>query len=205
MTIDDYIACHIDAEPPHLHALYRHTHLTRLYPRMCSDHVQGRLLVMLTRMISPRRILELGTFSGYSTLCFAEALQPGGHIDTVELDDEYSDDLRDLFAGHPISLHIGDAEELIPRLMDEWNYDMVFIDANKRRYPEYYCAVLPHLPHGGYIIADNTLWSDKVLDPEAHDAQTGGIRAFNDLVAADPDVEKIILPVRAGLTIIRKR
>lgn len=202
MTPDDYIARHIDAEPPQLKALYRRTHLERLYPRMCTDHVQGRLLVMLTRMIAPRNILELGTFTGYSTLCFAEGA-PDAHIDTVELDDEYAADLRELFEGHDISLHIGDAEALLPGLLASRRYDMVFVDANKRRYVEYYNLIKPALHSGSFILADNTLWGDKVLDPDAHDAQTDGIRAFNDLVAADLDVEKIILPVRDGLTVIR--
>ncbi|MCM1067758.1 MAG: O-methyltransferase [Muribaculaceae bacterium] len=209
MTEDDYIAAHIDAEPAALRALYRHTHLHRLYPRMCTDHIQGRLLVMLTRMIRPRHILELGTFTGYSTLCFAEGMPQGCTIDTVELDPDYADDLRELFAdtapGKDISLHIGDAEELLPGLLARRSYDMVFVDANKRRYPQYYELLAKALPEGAYILADNTLWTDKVLDPEARDPQTEGIRRFNDIVAADPTVEKVILPVRDGLTIIRKK
>lgn len=203
MTLDDYISAHIDREPPELHALYRHTHLTRLYSRMCTDHTQGRLLVMLTRMIRPERVLELGTFSGYSALCFAEGMDGRGHIDTVEVDDEFTDELRELFEGHPIELHVGDAEALLPSLLAANSYDLVFIDANKRRYVQYYETILPALHSGAYILADNTLWSDKVLYPEAHDPQTDGIRAFNDLVATDPRVEKVILPVRDGLTIIR--
>ncbi|MBD5216690.1 MAG: O-methyltransferase [Bacteroidales bacterium] len=203
MTLDDYISAHIDREPAELHALYRHTHLTRLYSRMCTDHTQGRLLVMLTRMIRPERVLELGTFSGYSALCFAEGMDGRGHIDTVEVDDEFTDELRELFEGHPIELHVGDAEALLPSLLAANSYDLVFIDANKRRYVQYYETILPALHSGAYILADNTLWSDKVLDPEARDPQTDGIRAFNDLVATDPRVEKVILPVRDGLTIIR--
>ncbi|MDE6612099.1 MAG: O-methyltransferase [Muribaculaceae bacterium] len=208
MTEEDYIAAHIDAEPPALRRLYRNTHMHRLYPRMCTDHIQGRILVMLTRMINPRRVLELGTFSGYSTLCFAEALAAGGHIDTVEVDTEYADDLRDLFESEApgcISLHIGDAESIVPELMRDTAYDLVFIDANKRRYPQYYAMIIDALPEGAYILADNTLWTDKVLDPEAHDPQTEGIRAFNDAVAADPRVEKVILPLRDVITVIRKK
>lgn len=208
MNAEDYINDHIGPEPRELARLYRHTHLTRLYPRMCTDHVQGRLLVMLTRMIRPGRILELGTFTGYSALCFAEGMPEGCTIDTVEIDDEYSDELRDLFAasarGADIKLHIGDAEELIPRLCaDGKPYDMVFIDANKRAYPEYYALLKRYLRPGAYILADNTLWGDKVLDEKAHDPQTEGIRRFNDMVADDQDVEKVIVPVRDGLTIIR--
>ena len=209
MTEDDYISAHIDPEPAALRALYRHTHLHRLYPRMCTDHIQGRLLVMLTRMVAPRHILELGTFTGYSTLCFAEGMPEGSTIDTVEVDGDYADDLRELFAdtapGKEISLHIGDAEEIVPELLARRSYDLVFIDANKRRYPEYYRLIAPALREGAYILADNTLWTDKVLDPDAHDPQTEGIRHFNDLVAADPSVEKVIVPVRDGLTIIRKK
>lgn len=205
MTLDDYIDSHIDAEPAELRALYRRTHLQRLYPRMCTDHAQGRMLVMLTRMIRPSRILELGTFTGYSTICFAEGMPEGCHIDTVEVDDEYADELRELFGRRPITLHIGDAEELVPRLLAEHTYDMVFIDANKRRYTAYYNIIMPHLPHGAYILADNTLWGGKVIDGTAADPQTAGVRHFNDAVAADPEVEKIIIPVRDGLTLIRKR
>lgn len=205
MTTDDYIDLHIDEEPAELADLYRRTHLQRLYPRMCTDHAQGRMLVMLTRMIRPRRILELGTFSGYSALCFAEGMPEGCHVDTVEVDDEYADELRELFAERPITLHIGDAEALLPGLLAANSYDMVFIDANKRRYTEYYELVLPALSSGAYILADNTLWGGKVLDAAARDPQTEGVRCFNDLVAADTRVEKVIVPVRDGLTIIRKR
>lgn len=206
MTLQDYLDTHCDAEPPRLRALYRHTHLTRLYPRMCTDAYQGRLLVMLTQMIRPVRVLELGTFSGYSALCFDEGMGGLGVVDTVEIDPEHRDDLLELFAGTNVNLHIGDALELIPRLMASHGYDLVFIDANKRVYSDYYNAIMEYLHSGAYILADNTLWDDKVLITDAaHDAQTEGICAFNDMVAADPRVEKIILPIRDGLTIIRVR
>ena len=177
---------------------------------MCSGHAQGRLLAMFTRMIRPHRILELGTFTGYSALCFAEAMPEGCTIDTVEVDPEYADNLRELFASSPrgrdIRLHIGDAKELIDPIMSEGEpVDMVFIDADKRAYRAYYEAVMRHLRPGAFIIADNTLWDGKVIDTGAHDLQTEGIRAFNDLVADDNRVEKIILPVRDGLTLIRVR
>lgn len=204
---DDYIDAHIDAEPPALRALRRRTHLERLYPRMCTDHAQGRLLVMLTQLIKPRRILELGTFTGYSTLCLAEGMPEGCRIDTVEIDDVYADDLRRTLADSPrgadITLHIADAEALLPDLLARNAYDLVFIDANKRRYPEYLALISPALAPGSYILADNTLWADKVCDPEATDPQTLGIRRFNDLVAADPSLSVVILPVRDGLTLIR--
>ncbi len=203
--LQEYIEQHISEEPAHLAKLYRHTQLTRLYPRMCSGHIQGRMLKMLTQMISPMRVLELGTFTGYSALCMAEGMPEGAELHTVELDDEYADDIRSYFESAPcggkITLHIGDALELTRQLPGPW--DMVFIDANKRQYSEYYKAVLPLVPSGGYIIADNTLWSGKVTE-DCHDAQTDAIRRFNDLVAADPHVEKVILPLRDGMTIIRK-
>lgn len=203
MTEEDYIAAHISPEPEHLRALYRHTHMHRLYPRMCTDHVQGRLLAMLTAMIRPRRVLELGTFTGYSTLCFAGSLPDGGHIDTVEVDDDYREDLLDLFEDYPVTLHTGDASALLPGLLASSDYDLVFIDADKRRYCDYYRELRRHLRPGAYILADNTLWDDKVLNPDANDPQTRGIRDFNDLVAADSGVEKVILPVRDGLSLIR--
>ena len=203
--LQEYIEQHISEEPAHLAKLYRHTQLTRLYPRMCSGHIQGRMLKMLTQMISPMRVLELGTFTGYSALCMAEGMPEGAELHTVELDDEYADDIRSYFESAPcggkITLHIGDALELTRQLPGQW--DMVFIDANKRQYSEYYKAVLPLVPSGGYIIADNTLWSGKVTE-DCHDGQTDAIRRFNDLVAADPHVEKVILPLRDGMTIIRK-
>ena len=208
LTLDEYIEDHIDPEPELLRRLYRHTHLTRLYPRMCSGHIQGSLLTMLTRMISPRAILELGTFTGYSTLCFAAGMPEGAKLHTVEIDDDFSDELRELFESSPraadITLHIGDAELLIPNLAAHGPFDLVFIDANKRRYAEYYRLVMPLMAKGGYIIADNTLWGDKVLDPEAaHDPQTLGILEFNDIVADDTRVEKVIIPIRDGMTLIR--
>ncbi len=207
MDIEDYIDRHISPEPPWLTEVYRRTYLYHLYPRMCSGHSQGRLLTMLTRMISPQRILELGAFTGYSTLCFAEGMPRDGHIHTIEIDDESEDELLATFGATPwadrIHLHIGDALDVIPTIDEEW--DLVFIDANKRCYVDYYEAVLPSVRPGGYIFADNTLWSGKILDPEAnHDAQTKGILEFNDHVAADQRVETVILPIRDGMTILRK-
>lgn len=208
MNIDDYIATHTSPEPDHLRRLYRHTHLTRLYPRMCSGHVQGRLLTMLCSMVNPMRVLELGTFSGYSALCLAEGLsRHGATVDTIEIDDEAEDELRELFAtapyGRRVRLHIGDAAEIIPSLTDL--YDLVYIDANKRHYVAYLDLVLPRLRPGGFIIADNTLWDGKVTDTAAnHDAQTLGLDEFNTLVASRPDLLAVMLPLRDGLTLIRK-
>lgn len=206
MELEDYIAAHIDAEPDVLHRLYRHTHLTHLYPRMCSGHVQGRLLKMLTAMIRPRRILELGTFTGYSALCFAEGMPASCKLDTVEVDEEMEPELTALFSASPraadIRLHIGDALEVVPALPGTW--DMVFIDANKRHYRQYLDMVLERVPVGAFILADNTLWDGHILDDTTcRDAQSRAIAAFNDYVAAHPRLEKVILPVRDGLTIMR--
>ncbi len=206
MDIDEYISRHISPEPSWLTDVYRRTYLHHLYPRMCSGHIQGRLLKMLTQMMAPKRILELGAFTGYSTLCFAEGMPVDAHIHTVEIDDEMEDELLDTFGRSPwaerIHLHIGDALDIIPTLEGGW--DLVFIDANKRCYIDYYELVLPQVNPGGYIFADNTLWSGKILDPEAnHDAQSKGIMDFNDHVAADPRVETVILPIRDGMTILR--
>lgn len=202
--LTDYIESHISAEPPHLQKLYRDTWLHRLYPRMCAGHVQGRLLKMLTAMISPRRVLELGTFSGYSAMCIAEGMDQSGEVHTVEIDDEQADSLRELFATAPgarITLHIGDALAVVPSLPGGW--DMVYIDANKRHYTEYFEMVLPLVRQGGFILADNTLWDGKV-GTGSHDPQTLGIERFNDAVARDPRVETAIIPIRDGLTLLRK-
>ncbi len=210
MTIDDYIDSHIGPEPAHLAALYRATHLGRLYPRMCSDHAQGALLSMLVALAKPRRILELGTFTGYSALAMAQAMPDGCTLDTVEIDTEYADEIRHALdsggRGADIRLHLGDAEELIPQLCHmEPPVDFVFLDANKRRYPAYYRLLMQHLLPGAVIVADNTLWGDKVFDPcDRPDAQTAGIIEFNEMVAADTSVAKAMIPLRDGLTIIRK-
>ena len=207
MTAEEYATAHSSAEPEALSRLYRETYLTRLYPHMCCEPLQGRLLVMLTRMIAPRRILELGTFSGYSTLCFAEGMPDGAELHTVEINDESEPGLSALFADTPVQLHIGDAMELITELSDAGApWDLVYIDANKRLYSDYYRLVKPFVRLGGYILADNTLWGGKLTaDKTPHDAQSRGIEAFNDLVAADSDVETVMLPAWDGLTIIRKK
>ena len=202
--LTDYIESHISAEPPHLQKLYRDTWLHRLYPRMCAGHVQGRLLKMLTAMIAPTRVLEPGTFSGYSAMCIAEGMDQSGEVHTVEIDDEQADSLRELFATAPgarITLHIGDALAVVPSLPGGW--DMVYIDANKRQYTEYFEMVLPLVRQGGFILADNTLWDGKVATG-SHDPQTLGIERFNDAVARDPRVETAIIPIRDGLTLLRK-
>ncbi len=203
---EDYILSHISPEPPHLERLYRHTHLNHLYPRMCSGHLQGRLLSMLVSMIRPMRVLELGAFTGYSALCLAETLPDGGEVHTVEIDDEMEPELTELFATAPggarVTLHIGDALEVVPGLPGEW--DLVYIDADKRRYAEYLDMILPRMRRGGFIIADNTLWDGKVFDTHAnHDAQTLGLDVFNRVAASTPGLSTVIIPLRDGLTLIR--
>ena len=205
--LEDYILSHIDKEGESLHKLDRETHLFHLRPRMCSGHLQGRLLKMIVRMIRPKNILELGSFTGYSALSMAEGMDGDGELHTVEIDDELEDFIREHLEKSPyadrIHLHIGDALEIVPQL--GLTFDLVFIDADKRRYDDYYNMVFDHVAHGGFILADNTLWDGKVVDyGKKLDAQTAGILRFNDLVAADPRVEKVILPLRDGLTIIRK-
>ena len=205
--IDDYIGAHIDPEGDYLHRLYRATHLHLLYSRMASGHLQGRILKMLTQMIRPQTVLEIGTYSGYSALCLAEGLPPQGHLHTIEINDEQEDFTRPWLENSPyarqITFHIGDALQVVPRL--GLCYDLVFIDADKRLYQDYYELSLEYLNPGGYILADNTLWDGHVLEPHPTDPQTRSIQAFNEALAQDSRVEKVILPLRDGLTIIRKR
>jgi len=208
MNLDEYISKHSDVEPEYLAKINRATHVKLINPRMCSGHLQGRVLSMFCHMIQPNRILELGTFTGYSALCIAEALPEGGVLHTIECDDELEDFILQNFAGSEyadkIQLHIGDALTEIEKLNE--TFDLVFIDADKREYLDYYEAVLPKLRRGGYILADNTLWDGKVLKAvEPNDKQTIEIMRFNDFVATDPRVEKVILPLRDGLTLIRKK
>ena len=207
--IDAYMAAHSDAEPDYLALVNRAAHVHTINPRMLSGHFQGRILKMLVRMIQPQRVLEIGTFVGYSALCMAEGLPEGGHVDTIEIDDELEEFIREQLAKSPfeerITLHIGDALEVIPQL--DTTFDLVFIDADKRLYRDYYELVLPRLKSGGFILADNTLWDGKVLidKPESNDYQTMAIKAFNDFIATDNRIEKVILPLRDGLTLIMKK
>ena len=208
MTIDEYIDSHIDPEGDYLYRLWRATNLHTIHCRMASGHLQGRLLKMLVQMIRPLNILEVGTFSGYSAICMAEGLTPGGRVWTYEINDETEDFTRPWIEGSPVAdrieFRIGDANVEAPRLGIE--FDMAFVDGDKRTYRQTYDTLLPIICHGGYIIADNTLWDGHVVDPAYdHDSQTRGIETFNDYIAGDDRVEKVILPIRDGLTIIRKR
>lgn len=209
MTIDEYILQHIDEEGEYLKALYRDTHLKLLYPRMASGHLQGRMLKMFVKMIRPKHVLEIGTYSGYSALCLAEGLPDGGMLHTFEINEEQEDFTLPWLEGSEyagkIKFYTGDALQLVPQL--NLTFDLVFIDGDKRRYIDYYEMALSRLADGGYILADNTLWDGHVLEEQPHrnDLQTIGIKAFNDHLAQDARVEKVILPLRDGLTIIRKK
>ena len=208
MNIEDYILQHTDPEPEYLTRLNRETWIRMLNPIMCSGHLQGRVLSMLCKMIQPVHALELGTFTGYSALCIAESLPENGELDTIESDDELEEFILRNFEKTPfedkINLLIGNALDIIPTL--DKTYDLVFIDADKREYEAYYEAVLPKIRQGGFILADNTLWSGKVVEKvHQNDQQTLGILRFNELIATDNRVEKVILPLRDGLTLIRKK
>lgn len=206
--MERYLLSHIDPEGDYLYRLWRATNIHLLHGRMASGHLQGRLLKMLVRMVRPERILEVGTFSGYSAICMAEGLDDGGLVYTYEIDDELEDFTRPWIEGSPVAdkirFIIGDAVKEAPRLGVE--FDMVFLDGDKRTYIEAYEMALKVLRPGGFVLADNTLWDGHVLEkPRPSDRQTAGIEAFNDHVAADGRVEKVILPLRDGLTLIRKK
>lgn len=205
--LESYVLNHIDAEGDYLYRLYRATNIHTIHGRMASGHLQGRLLKMLVTMIRPRNILEVGTFSGYSAICLAEGLDDDGKVWTFEINDEQEDFTRPWLEGSPVAdkirFIIGDAITEAPKLGIE--FDMAFIDGDKRTYVETYEMIMSVLRPGGYILADNTLWDGHVTDHAYdRDHQTVGIRRFNDHVAADKRVEKVILPLRDGLTIIRK-
>ncbi|WP_455094639.1 O-methyltransferase [Prevotella koreensis] len=207
MTLDDYILSHIDPEGDYLYRLWRATNVHLLHGRMASGHLQGRLLKMIVTMIRPKNILEVGTFSGYSAICMAEGLEEGGRLYTFEINDEMEDFTRTWIEGSSVAdkidFRIGDANVEAPRLGIE--FDMAFIDGDKRTYLETYEMVLRILRPGGFILADNILWDGHVLEQaKPADRQTQGIEAFNDYVARDSRVERVILPIRDGLTIIRK-
>ena len=207
MSIEDYILAYSEEEPEYLHRLWRATNIRLLHGRMASGHLQGRLLKMLVEMIRPKNILEVGTFSGYSAICMAEGLEEGGKVWTFEINDEQEDFTRPWIEGSGVAdrieFVIGDAISEAPKLGIE--FDMAFIDGDKRTYIETYEMVMGVLRPGGFILADNTLWDGHVVDPAYdHDQQTIGIRRFNDYLKNDHRAEQVILPLRDGLTLIRK-
>ena len=207
-AIEAYILQHMDEESDYLKALYRQAHLKLINPRMTSGHLQGRLLKMLVQLARPQRVLEIGTFAGYSALCMAEGLSEGALLHTYEIDDELEDFTRPWIEGSPygdkVCFHIGNALEEVPQLGEV--FDFVFMDGDKRQYMEYYEMILQHTSPGALILADNTLWDGHVVDKAyLNDRQTVAINEFNAFVAVDKRVEKLILPLRDGLTMIRKK
>jgi len=207
-NLQEYIEQHTTPEPEYLARITRDTNLHVLNPHMLSGQVQGELLRMLSRMLRPRRILELGTFTGYSALCLAQGLQENGELITIEHNDELEETIRKNLAQSPagarVHLIIGDAVQILDKWQAE-KFDLVFIDADKREYCAYYERVLPLVKDGGFILADNTLWDGHVIDPNYDkEKQTVALREFNRLVAEDERVSQVILPVRDGLTIIYK-
>ena len=218
MTLAEYIEQHSSPESDALQKITRSTHLEVINPRMSSGHVQGRVLSMLSQMIKPKRILELGTFTAYSALCLAEGLTEDGELITIEHNDELEDAIRRNLAlsplGEKIKLVIGDAKSVLQQLKEEsvkckgedkdTGFDLVFIDADKKEYCDYLDLVLPLMRKGGWILADNTLWDGHIIESAYDkDKQTVALRAFNDKVMQDERLEKVILPLRDGLTIIR--
>ena len=204
--LEEYLLSHSTPEDEVLYQLNRHTHLTSLHPRMLSGPLQGKLLEFIVSMINPHRVLEIGAYTGYSAICMAKGLSSDGHLHTIEINDEICEAAFTFFqkAGleNSITLHIGDALEIIPQLNEE--FDLVLIDGDKREYPEYLRAVLPKVKNNGFIIADNVLWGEKVLLSAPDDDFTKGVMDFNSMVASDPTLEQVLLPLRDGLMLIRK-
>jgi len=206
--LEQYISNHTEAESSLLAELNRETNHKVLLSRMLSGHVQGKFLEMISKMINPKNILEIGTYTGYSALCLAQGLTENGKIHTIEINDELESLIRRYFSRsgleHKIELHIGNALEIIPGLDEE--FDLVFIDADKSQYLDYYNIVIDKTRKGGYILADNVLWSGKVVLPlDPNDDNTSGILVFNDFVHRDTRVENVILPIRDGIMLLRKK
>lgn len=205
-ALDHYLSEHSQEEDPVLMELARHTYLNEVHPRMLSGHILGSFLTLFSRILSPQRVLEIGTFTGYSAICLARGLRPGGILTTIEVNDELRKTALKYFqkaqVQDQIQLINGDALELLPKLKD--SFDLVFIDANKDDYPAYYDLVFDKLKPGGYILVDNVLWGGKVLQDKPADTTTQTIDLFNKRIHADPRVENFLLPIRDGLMIIEK-
>ena len=205
---EDYLLKIMGAEDPVLKELYRETHLKVLRPRMLSGHFQGKILEMISKMIAPEKILEIGTYTGYSAICLAKGLKHNGKLITIEINDELEKISQKYFSKAGLSELIdpitGNSLQVIPGLKE--SFDLVFIDGDKREYPEYYKTVFDKVRKGGYILADNILWNGKVIEPEQPDDEyTKGIMEFNQLVSADDRIEKVVFPLRDGLMLIRKK
>lgn len=206
-SIDDYVVQHSENEPELLQQLTRETYQKILQPRMLSGHYQGRLLSMISKLVRPRCILEIGTYTGYSALCLAEGLQPGGELHTIDVNEELVKFQRKYFEksdyGPQIHQHLGDALELIPKIGK--TFDLVFIDADKSNYVNYFQTIIDLVNPGGIILSDNVLWSGKVIEPlKADDIDTKILIEYNTLLKKDPRVETVLLPIRDGLTLSRK-
>jgi predicted O-methyltransferase YrrM len=210
LLLAEYIEQHSSSEPAYLQTITRTTYQHAVNPHMLSGLVQGRLLAMLSRMIHPKHILEIGTYTGYSALCLAEGLSDNGTLITIERNDELETQIRHNLSlsdiGQRINLRIGNALEIIPSLPSDLMFDLIFVDGDKREYPLYWTAIQDHLTEGGWIVADNTLWDGHIIDTAYdRDAQTKGLKAFNEDVAQDTRWEKVIIPIRDGLTLITRR
>jgi len=205
--LEEYANTHTSSESELLHKIQRETNLEVLRPRMLCGHFQGRLLSMLSKMINPERILEIGTYTGYSALCLAEGLKEGGQLITIDINEELEDRVRTYFSESPfdenIEYMVGNALNIIPELAYTW--DLVFIDADKTNYLEYFNMIIPNVRSGAYIIADNVLWSGKVIDDKSSDEDTEALRVFNNFVSSNKNFEVVLLPVRDGLLIVRKK
>jgi caffeoyl-CoA O-methyltransferase len=204
--LDKYILAHTTPEDPLLEDLYRQTHIRFVNPNMVSGHLQGKLLEFISLMLKPEHILEIGTFTGYSAICMAKGLAPGGKLITIEINDEIATFTRSYFSkaglDGKIELLNGNALEIIPSL--DYNFGLVFIDADKRDYCDYFNMVLDKVVPGGFILADNVLWGGQVVE-DTKDQQARGIIEFNEMIRKRDDVDKLILPVRDGLMVIRKK
>ncbi|MCX7985943.1 MAG: O-methyltransferase [Bacteroidales bacterium] len=207
IDLDLYLEHHSSCELPILQKIYRETQTRYLNPRMACGHIQGLLLTFLTRMISPSCVLEIGTYTGYSAICLAQGLKSDGILYTIEIDDEIAEIAQQYFDQSDYSKNIrmvvGNAIEVIPRL--NRMYDLIYIDGEKREYPQYLDTCLPYLKSGGYLIADNVLWDGKVLDDKTNDKATMSVRLFNEKIKNNPSLDKVLLPLRDGLFLCRKK
>ncbi|MDD4385386.1 MAG: O-methyltransferase [Bacteroidales bacterium] len=205
--LEEYLLRHSSAEDSLLYELRRHTHLTNLHPRMLCGPTQGKLLELICFMFKPSRVLEIGTYTGYSAICMAKGLNLGAELHTIEINDEVCDTAKEFFTkaklDKVITLHQGDALDIIPKI--EGDFDLVLIDGDKRQYPQYLKVILPRVRVGGIILADNVLWGGKVLLKQPDDSFTKGVVDFNKMVAENDKLDKVLLPLRDGLSIIRKQ
>ncbi|HOK52510.1 MAG TPA: O-methyltransferase [Bacteroidales bacterium] len=206
IDLETYIEEHCSEELPILRKIYRETHIKYLNPRMVCGHIQGMFLSLLSKMIQPEVILEIGTFTGYSAICLAQGLKPEGTLYTIEVNEEIVEVAQQYIAESEYSKLIqvihGNAIEVVPQLST--SFDLIYIDGEKAEYPEYLEVCLPHLKVGGYLIADNVLWDGKILNTEAQDKATQALRKFNDAIKNNPSLEKVLLPLRDGLFLCRK-